>query len=321
MIKLENVSKHFGQTKAVNNISFTVGRGETLALLGTSGCGKTTTLKMINRLIAADEGEIYIDGKNTNDRNVYELRKEIGYVMQGVGLFPHYTIAENIAAVAKLYKWQKNKIDERTRELIQKLRLPESYLGMYPNQLSGGQQQRVGLARALMVNPSILLMDEPFGALDNVTRANIHAEFRDLEELKQKTIVLVTHDVHEAFELADRICLMDKGQIVQIGTPKELLYQPADDFAQQFLDNQRLSLEFKTIRLADIWSFLETPENPHEAETTKHAHASIWEILEKLRKSKNPEFVAIDDSGIKRVISFPSIANAFNTYQNQLKHG
>ncbi|WP_443946340.1 ABC transporter ATP-binding protein [Pedobacter sp. AW1-32] len=319
MIQLEEVSKHFGQIKAVNNVSFTVGRGETLALLGTSGCGKTTTLKMINKLIEADKGEIYIDGENTNTRNVYELRKAIGYVMQGVGLFPHYNIAENIAAVAKLYKWEKTKIANRTHELMHKLRLPENYLTLYPNQLSGGQQQRVGLARALMVNPPILLMDEPFGALDNVTRANIHAEFKALEELRQKTIVMVTHDVQEAFELADRICLMDKGQVVQIGTPKELLYQPENDFARQFLDNQRLSLEFKIIRLADIWPFLEVPAHHNYTEISLGGEDSVWDVLEQLRASQNPELTAVDAFGAKRMISFSTIANAFNTYQTQMK--
>lgn len=172
--------------------------------------------------------------------------------MQHIGLFPHYTIAENIAVVPKLLKWPKAKIEERISGLIEKLHLPVNSLSLLPNQLSGGQQQRVGLARALVADPAVLLMDEPFGALDNVTRTSIQKEFKELDELKRKTIVMVTHDVQEAFELADRICLMDKGKVVQLGTPKELLYQPVNDFAKKFLAGQQLTLEFKITKLSDI---------------------------------------------------------------------
>jgi len=224
MIELKAISKKFGDTRAVNHVSFKVAEKETLVLLGTSGCGKTTTLKMINRLIDPDAGQIFINGEDITRKDPDELRKGIGYVMQNIGLFPHYTIAENIAVVPKLLKWEERKTEDRTRELIVKLHLPESALNMFPHELSGGQQQRVGLARALVTDPAVLLMDEPFGALDNVTRSSIQKEFKALEELKRKTIVMVTHDVQEAFELADRICLMDKGQIIQMGTPKELLF-------------------------------------------------------------------------------------------------
>src|ERR1041385_4996523 len=213
MIRVEQLSKHFGAIKAVDGISFEVRDQETLILLGTSGCGKTTTLKMINRLIEPTSGRILIDGKNIQEQSPEILRRSIGYVLQNNGLFPHYTVAENIAIVPQLLKWDSKRIEKRIAELIEKLHLSEGQLNAYPNELSGGQQQRVGLARALVADPPVLLMDEPFGALDNVTRSKIHAEFKDLDELKRKTVIMVTHDVQEAFELGDRICLMDKGKI------------------------------------------------------------------------------------------------------------
>src|SRR5665213_2492290 len=253
MIRIDQLSKSFGQTTAVDNISFEVNEHENMVLLGTSGCGKTTTLKMINRLIEPSSGRVFIGGKNITDQSPESLRLGIGYVLQNNGLFPHYTVAENIAIVPRLLKWDQTRIKKRTSELLEKLHLSGNYLNVYPNELSGGQQQRVGLARALVANPPVLLMDEPFGALDNVTRAKIHAEFKALDELKTKTIVMVTHDVQEAFELGDRICLMNKGKIVQSGTPAELLFKPKNDFVRGFLQEQRLQLEFKTIKLSDIW--------------------------------------------------------------------
>ncbi len=169
------------------------------------------------------------------------LRRGIGYVLQNNGLFPHYTVAENIAIVPQLLKWDSKRIEKRIAELMEKLHLSSDQLKAYPNELSGGQQQRVGLARALVADPPVLLMDEPFGALDNITRSKIHAEFKALDELKRKTIIMVTHDVQEAFELGDRICLMDKGKIIQKGTPAELLFKPANDFVSSFLKEQRLA--------------------------------------------------------------------------------
>src|SRR5476649_1266002 len=256
MIKVEQLTKSFCGIKAVDGISFEVAEGENLILLGTSGCGKTTTLKMINRLIEPTSGDIFIDGKNIFEQSPEILRRGIGYVLQNNGLFPHYTVAENIAIVPQLLKWDKKRTENRVSELLKKLHLNTSYLNVYPNELSGGQQQRVGLARALVADPPVLLMDEPFGALDNVTRSKIHAEFKALDELKSKTIIMVTHDVQEAFELGDRICLMDKGKIVQNGTPAELLFHPKNDFVRGFLKEQRLQLEFRALRLNDIWEFL-----------------------------------------------------------------
>src|ERR1700722_15617391 len=256
MIKVQHLSKHFGKVKAVDDISFEVKEHENLILLGTSGCGKTTTLKMINRLIEPSAGSILIDNKNIAEQQPETLRRGIGYVLQNHGLFPHYTVAENIAVVPQLLKWDQKRTERRIGELIEKLHLTKDQLRAYPGELSGGQQQRVGLARALVADPPVLLMDEPFGALDNVTRSKIHAEFLALDELKRKTIIMVTHDVQEAFELGDRICLMDKGKIVQDDTPYELLFNPVNDFVRDFLQDQRLQLEFKTTRLYDLWKWL-----------------------------------------------------------------
>jgi osmoprotectant transport system ATP-binding protein len=294
MIKVDHISKTFGKVKAVNGVSFEVEDGENLILLGTSGCGKTTTLKMINRLIEPTSGEIYIAGKNIKEQQPEELRRGIGYVLQNNGLFPHYTVAENIAIVPQLLNWDKKRIHDRTHELLEKLHLDKSHLKSYPKELSGGQQQRVGLARALVADPPVLLMDEPFGALDNVTRSKIHKEFRALDELKRKTILMVTHDVQEAFELGDRICLMDKGKIVQNGTPADLLFKPANSFVKDFLKEQRLQLEFKSVRLSDI---------DHEAERT-HKDETVWDAMEKFKG---------DDKHVKE---FEEMISAFYKYKS-----
>ncbi len=252
MIAAENISKHFNGTLAVNNISFGVKEGETLVLLGTSGCGKTTTLRMINRLIEPSGGNIYVNGKSILSLKPELLRRTIGYVLQGNGLFPHYTVAENIAIVPRLLGWDKDKTLKRIKQLLEKLQLPfNEYADAFPSALSGGQQQRVGLARALAADPPVLLMDEPFGALDPITRAEVKKEFRELDELKRKTIVMVTHDIQEALEMGDTICLMDKGNIMQIGTKKDLMLSPANDFVDTFFSHYRTSV-------TDAWHQLNT---------------------------------------------------------------
>lgn len=301
MITVESVSKNFNGKPAVDDISFQANDKEILVLLGTSGCGKTTTLKMINRLIEADSGNILIDGKNIRDQKVEELRMGIGFVMQHSGLFPHYTIKQNIAVVPELLKWDKQKIQKRTEELFHKLHLSEDVLFRFPNELSGGQQQRVGIARALIANSPILLMDEPFGALDNITKADIHSEFKSLEELKNKTIILVTHDVQEAFELGRRICLMDKGKIVQIGTPKEMLYRPTNDFVIDFFAENRLLLEYKVASLNDVKSFIDSENLINKFQFT--GETSVWNALQKL------------SSDHKNIDVYEMLIKAFNDYR------
>jgi osmoprotectant transport system ATP-binding protein len=314
MIKVEHLSKHFDKVKAVDDISFNVEEHETLVLLGTSGCGKTTTLKMINRLIEPTSGSIFISNKNILEQNPEILRRGIGYVLQNNGLFPHYTVGENIAIVPQLLNWDKKKTQHRIIELLEKLHLSKDYLNVYPNELSGGQQQRVGLARALVADPPVLLMDEPFGALDNVTKSKIHAEFKALDELKKKTIIMVTHDVQEAFELGDRICLMDKGKIVQNGSPAELLFKSKNQFVRDFLKEQRLQLEFRAIK----------PPVPPEGGAFElngmilPATISLWDLLEQL-KFEDGESIAILDAEHKKVgsMDFEDLMLAFYQYKQQ----
>jgi osmoprotectant transport system ATP-binding protein len=282
MIQLENVSKSFGNGKTVvSNVSFEVNKGETMVLLGTSGSGKTTTLRMINRLTDPSSGNIYVNGTSITAQSPEILRRSIGYVLQDNGLFPHYTVAQNIAIVPELARWDKKKTAERTAVLMEKLHLPVSdYLHAYPHQLSGGQQQRVGLARALAADPPVLLMDEPFGALDPVTRASVRKEFRTLDEIHSKTVIIVTHDVQEAFELGTYICLMDKGIVQQVGTPAELLFTPANDFVRSFFDEQRLLLELKALKLTAIRQWL----NTNTGHATLSGNNSCWDALEQTTK-------------------------------------
>jgi len=298
MIKVEHLGKHFGRVKAVDDISFDVNEHENMVLLGTSGCGKTTTLKMLNRLIEPTHGKVFINNKNILEQQPEILRRGIGYVLQNNGLFPHYTVGENIAIVPQLLKWDKKQTEHRVSELLEKLHLDRSYLSAYPNELSGGQQQRVGLARALVADPPVLLMDEPFGALDNVTKAKIHAEFKALDELKKKTIIMVTHDVQEAFELGDRICLMDAGKIVQQGTPTDLLFKAKNKFVREFLEEQRLQLEFRSVTLRDIEKEIKGFQ-PDQ---------SVWAVLEKLKADN-------DDPK-----EFEQLITSFYQYKKQQAH-
>ncbi|MEP6613669.1 MAG: ABC transporter ATP-binding protein [Mucilaginibacter sp.] len=322
MIKVKHLSKHFGKVKAVDHISFEVKEHENLILLGTSGCGKTTTLKMINRLIEPSAGEIFIDGKNIFEQSPEILRRGIGYVLQNNGLFPHYTVAENIAVVPQLLKWDKKRTEKRVDELLEKLHLSKDYLHVYPNELSGGQQQRIGLARALVADPAVLLMDEPFGALDNVTRSKIHAEFKALDELKRKTIIMVTHDVQEAFELGDHICLMDKGKIVQDGTPAELLFKPQNDFVKEFLKEQRLLLEFKTITVKSIWHLLSNEEKTEPGTgILSNYKDDLWRVLERatFSNAKRLHMMNLENKEVKTV-TFETLTAAFYQYKKQQAH-
>ncbi len=296
MIELKNVTKRFeSAVTAVDEISFEVEEGETFGLIGTSGCGKTTTLKMINRLIEPTEGEILLKGESIIHQPAEQLRRNIGYVIQSVGLFPHYTIEENISVVPKLLNWDRKQINERSDELLELVGLePEKYAGRTPDALSGGQQQRVGLARALAGNPEVLLMDEPFGALDPITKENIRGEFKKLLNDLQKTVILVTHDVFEAFDLCDRICLMDQGKARQIGSPRELLFQPQSEFVRSFFDAHRFQLEMMSITIGDILEFV-------------RGNSGSQKGSEALRSFSVGEGEAFGDSRIKgdgRTISF-----------------
>lgn len=301
MITVESVSKSFNGKKAVDAISFQADAREVLVLLGTSGCGKTTTLKMINRLIEADSGSILINGRNIRSQKVEDVRMGIGFVMQHSGLFPHYTIQQNIAVVPDLLKWNRKKTVERTLELLHKLHLSEELLSRFPHELSGGQQQRVGIARALIADSPVLLMDEPFGALDTITKADIHAEFKSLEELKNKTIILVTHDVQEAFDLGHKICLMDKGKIIQTGTPKEMLYYPENDFVKNFFAKNRLLLEYKVTSLKDVKLLMEGSRLYDDLGLSENT--AVWDALQRL------------SADISLSADYENLVKAFNEYR------
>ncbi|MDR8392015.1 ATP-binding cassette domain-containing protein [Aliifodinibius sp. S!AR15-10] len=261
MIVLEEVTKIYsGSTKAVDNLSFTVEKGEIFGLIGTSGCGKTTTLKMINRLVNPSSGQIFVGGENIKTKPPELLRRDIGYVIQDVGLFPHYTIRENISIVPKLLNWDSPTLNSRCEDLLNLVGLdPSEFSDRYPDALSGGQKQRVGFARALAADPSVILMDEPFGALDPITKGEVRGEFNKLLAQINKTIVLVTHDIREAVELCDRIGLMDGGILQQVGTPAELLFNPENKFVSQFFDADRLELEMQLITMGDLLELVPEP--------------------------------------------------------------
>lgn len=283
MIEIQALSKVFGETVAVDALSFRVAAGETLALLGTSGSGKTTTLKMLNRLIEPSEGKIFLKGEDVRKLPLEAMRRRMGYVIQDVGLFPHYTIAENIAVVPRLLKWPEERIKARSELLLERLGLaPNVFLARYPHELSGGQQQRVGIARALAAEPPVLLMDEPFSALDPITRQELRRDFRELEAFQQQTVVLVTHDVMEAFELADKICLLDQGRLQQIGTPRELLFHPANDFVRNFFAAQRLGLAYRVLTVGDLQGLDETTPPAGLQQVEFSATTPLQEVLDQL---------------------------------------
>lgn len=317
MIEVQELSKTFQHKTAVDSISFKLKKGETLVLLGTSGSGKTTTLRMINRLTDPDKGTILIDGKNILDQDAESLRRGMGYVLQNYGLFPHFTVAENIAIVPKLLKWPTAKIDQRTDELLTKLQLPPAhYRKKFPGNLSGGQMQRIGLARALAADPPILLMDEPFGALDTMTRMSVRKEFNDLDELKKKTIILVTHDVQEAFELGDVIGLMDNGQLEQFGKPGELLFHPINDFVKNFLHPHRLQLELQLITLENLWDDL--PGSVSTQLSCFNSSQTLWDILDILMQEKKSLPVLNKGTDEVKEISADGIFNALQKYKTRL---
>ena len=242
MIEFKDLTKKFpGGKIAVDSLNLTFNDGEFIVFIGTSGSGKTTSMRMINRMIEPSSGEILIDGKNIKDMNAVELRRRIGYVIQQIGLMPHMTIFENIVMVPKLLKWPVEKQRKIAEELIQKVDLPLDFLERYPSELSGGQQQRIGVIRALAADQDIILMDEPFGALDPITRDSLQELVKQLQQELGKTVIFVTHDMDEALKLADRIVIMQEGKVVQFDTPDNILMDPANEFVENFIGEERLS--------------------------------------------------------------------------------
>lgn len=252
MIEFKNVTKRFPNGKiAVDNLSLQFETGEFIAFIGTSGSGKTTSMRMINRMIEPSSGEILIDGQNIQKMNAVELRRRIGYVIQQIGLMPHMTIYDNIVLVPKLLKWPEAKQREIAEDLIQKVDLPLDFLERYPSELSGGQQQRIGVIRALAANQDIILMDEPFGALDPITRDSLQELVKHLQQEMGKTVVFVTHDMDEALKLADRIVIMAEGKVVQFDTPENILREPANEFVESFIGEERLTQAQTNLRTVE----------------------------------------------------------------------
>jgi osmoprotectant transport system ATP-binding protein len=278
MIEIEDVSRYFGANAAVESLSLTVERGSIVTLVGTSGSGKSTLLRMINRLIEPTSGTIRIEGRETSTIPGEELRRGIGYVIQGYGLFPHWTVARNIATVPRLLNWDPDRIEKRVNELLVLFGLdPDLYAGKFPHQLSGGQQQRVGVARALAAEPSVLLMDEPFGALDPIIRAKAREDLLALQRRLGVTVVLVTHDMEEAIALGDRIAVMDRGRLLQYGTPTEILMRPAPGFVERLIGDSE-----RPFRLLSLINVAEAAEPGEAAGPAISETASLREALSEL---------------------------------------
>ena len=278
MIHLDHVTKTFegSAQHAVNNLDLTIETGTTVAMIGPSGCGKTTTMRMINQLETPTRGRILVDGRDISKIDQKELRRGIGYVIQQVGLFPHMTIARNVATVPRLLGWDRKRTDQRVDELLDLVGLEPAIMRQrLPHELSGGQRQRVGFARALAADPKIMLMDEPFGAIDPITRVRLQDEFREILRKVRKTVVLVTHDLDEAIKMGDRIAIMRDGQLLQYDTPQEILARPANDFVESFLGPDRA---IKRLNLIPVTAIMTAPE-PFQGDASVPPDTSIHQAL------------------------------------------
>lgn len=260
MIEYRNVRKYYGDQLIIQDINMKVEDGEFVVIIGPSGCGKTTAIKMLNRLLETSDGKILINGIDNKEMDLIQLRTMIGYVIQQIGLFPNMTVEENISVVPQILKWNKEKTKERVRELLSMVNMPyDSYAKKYPRQLSGGQQQRIGVLRAMAVNPPIIIMDEPFGALDPITREILQNEVKKIQKNLHITVLFITHDMHEAMKLADRIVFMDQGKILQIASPKEMVLHPANETVAQFIRLQEVEAEKGQTSAKDLMQPLAKP--------------------------------------------------------------
>ncbi len=296
MIEFQQVGKSFGGQAVVEDFSLTIAPGEFVVLIGRSGSGKSTTLKMVNRLVEHDRGRILFAGQEIRSFQPEDLRRRMGYAIQSTGLFPHWTVERNIACVPTLLKWPAARIRDRVTELLELLQLsPDLYRGRYPNELSGGQQQRVGVARALAADPDVLLMDEPFGALDPITRAALQTELARIHRLSGKTIVLVTHDIDEALRLGSRIVLLDHGRVVQIGTPRQLLAEPANAFVRDFIGRSDTGL--RLLALDTVASRMRREPDMSGAPATLRDTDSLRDALSMLLVQGVPCLPVVDGAG------------------------
>lgn len=269
MIKISNATKKYGDFTAVNNLSLTVREAEFLIILGPSGCGKSSLLRLINKMTEMTSGDIEVEGENIDSLKGQELRKTIGYVIQSIGLFPHMNVKKNIATVPNLLNWKEDKIDLRVDEMLKLVGLdPEKYKDKNPSELSGGEAQRIGVARAMASEPDILLMDEPFGAVDPINRFRLQKEFRQIQRKLKKTVVFVTHDIDEALILGDRICLMNHGEIVQVDTPEKIVLSPKNDFVKSFFKGEGILTILSRKNAVDYADNIEIDQEPLDENAT-----------------------------------------------------
>lgn len=313
MITLENVNKRYEDGfEALKNVNLTCEEGEITVFIGPSGCGKTTTLKLLNRLINPTKGRIIINGEDISQTSPVQLRRSIGYVIQHIGLFPHMTIANNVAVVPKLLKWDKQRIADRVDELLNLVGLePDTYRERYPSELSGGQQQRIGVIRALAAEPSIILMDEPFSALDPISREQLQDELVRLQKNIQKTIVFVTHDMDEALKIADKIVLMKDGEIVQQDKPEEVLRRPANDFVENFIGQKRLQQVQEIPAVREV--MIKKP-------VTTYPRRGLAEAMKLMERKQVDTLVVIDeDDRLQGYISIYDVLNAYRQEDKRVK--
>jgi osmoprotectant transport system ATP-binding protein len=309
VITFDRVVKRYGNSVAVDHLSLQIKSGETVILVGPSGCGKTTSLKMINRLIEPTEGTISIDDRDTRTYDVNDLRRSIGYVIQQVGLFPHQTVAENVATVPRLLKWPKQRIEARVEELLDLIGLPAAqHAQRLPSELSGGERQRVGVARALGADPNILLMDEPFGAIDPIARERLQNELLRLQSVVRKTIVFVTHDIDEAVKLGDRVALLSKGGVLeQFATPEELLAHPQSKFVTEFLGEGPLVRRLALIPISEVAL---TPVNGAAPAESVDASATLRDALDAVLRSSDGRVGVVDGDQTLGIVDADVIRSA-----------
>lgn len=305
LVEFKNVTKIYSKSKkpAVENINFKINKGEFCCLIGTSGSGKTTLMRMINRMNSVTKGEVLVNGKNVKEFNPVDLRRRIGYVIQNNGLMPHMTIRENIVLVPKLLKWPKEKLADEAKRLIKMAELPESYLDRYPVELSGGQQQRIGVVRALAANQSLILMDEPFGALDPITRESLQNLIQNLQVQLGKTIVFVTHDMDEALKLATKIVVLHDGQLIQVGSPEEILHHPANKFVKDLIGEERLSeAKYETVKVKNVMT----------APAKINLGASLTDALTMMKEHRVDTLLVVDDDNhLKGYISINDLQRKY----------
>ena len=306
-VEFKDVSKIYPKMKnpAVNHISFEIDQGDFCCLIGTSGSGKTTLMRMINRMNSVTKGEVLVNGKNVKSFNPVNLRRHIGYVIQNNGLMPHMTIKENIVLVPKLLKWPKEKLNDEAKKLIKMAELPESYLDRYPTELSGGQQQRIGVVRALAANQNLILMDEPFGALDPITRESLQNLVQSLQMKLGKTIVFVTHDMDEALKLATKVVVLHDGKLVQVGTPDQILHHPANEYVKSLIGKERLSeAKYETVKVKNVML-----TNP----TKIDLGASLADALTMMKENRVDTLLVVDhDDHLKGYISIDDLQRNYS---------